>query len=231
MLDRLVDGELPADARRELLAALDSERDGWRRCALAFIEAQTWRRGLREVVDAEVSAGKGGTCEAVRAEPSTEAASLGGGVERASRRGITWRESGAWLAVAAMVLIAFTLGRRYSTEAAVQLAGNPPGLPYAAETQPPPSDANAVTLVVNDHLGASHRLSVPLLEAREMGAAFSEKPNWSSAELDRRLDEHGLDLAARRRYVPLYFEQEDKRIPFVVPVDDALVAPVNRPVY
>ncbi|MBN2580389.1 MAG: hypothetical protein JXB10_15505 [Pirellulales bacterium] len=44
--DRLVDGELSESERRELLTALDREPEGWRRCALAFLEAQSWREGL-----------------------------------------------------------------------------------------------------------------------------------------------------------------------------------------
>jgi ferric-dicitrate binding protein FerR (iron transport regulator) len=45
-LDRLVDGSLPEAERRELLLQLESDPDGWRRCALAFLEAQTWREAL-----------------------------------------------------------------------------------------------------------------------------------------------------------------------------------------
>ena len=41
-LDRLVDGALPGDERRALFARLELEPDGWRRCALAFLEAQAW---------------------------------------------------------------------------------------------------------------------------------------------------------------------------------------------
>src|SRR4051812_36491832 len=52
LLDRLVDGELPAGERRALLQSLDSRPDGWRRCALAFLEAQSWRSELRTVATA-----------------------------------------------------------------------------------------------------------------------------------------------------------------------------------
>jgi hypothetical protein len=45
-VDRLVDGELSDAERRALLARLDREPDGWRRCALAFLEAQCWREAL-----------------------------------------------------------------------------------------------------------------------------------------------------------------------------------------
>ncbi len=45
-LDRLVDGELSEPQRRELLSGLDKEPEGWRRCALAFLAAQSWRDAM-----------------------------------------------------------------------------------------------------------------------------------------------------------------------------------------
>ena len=45
-LDLLVDGELNEDDRGELLRGLDREPDGWRRCAMAFLEAQAWKQAL-----------------------------------------------------------------------------------------------------------------------------------------------------------------------------------------
>jgi hypothetical protein len=53
--DRLVDGELSESQRSELLNSLDREPDGWRRCALAFLEAQCWKKelgGLRQSMPA-----------------------------------------------------------------------------------------------------------------------------------------------------------------------------------
>ena len=50
-IDRLVDGELDEQHERELLARLDQTPDGWRRCALAFLEARTWRRELRRLME------------------------------------------------------------------------------------------------------------------------------------------------------------------------------------
>ena len=43
VLDRLVDGELDVAARAAALRALEAEPGGWRRCAMAFLEAQAWR--------------------------------------------------------------------------------------------------------------------------------------------------------------------------------------------
>jgi hypothetical protein len=47
-LDRLVDGELSSDEYRDLLAGLELEPQGWRRCALAFLESQSLRQELAE---------------------------------------------------------------------------------------------------------------------------------------------------------------------------------------
>jgi anti-sigma factor RsiW len=41
-----VDGALSDTERRSLLARLEVEPDAWRRCALAFLEAQSWREAL-----------------------------------------------------------------------------------------------------------------------------------------------------------------------------------------
>ena len=55
MLDRLVDGQLSDEQRHELLASLDDEPGGWRRCALAFLEAQCWKEALGKFVSEESS--------------------------------------------------------------------------------------------------------------------------------------------------------------------------------
>lgn len=48
-IDRLVDGELTEAETRELLLTLDRHPDGWRRCALAFLEAQCLRAELADI--------------------------------------------------------------------------------------------------------------------------------------------------------------------------------------
>lgn len=44
--DRLVDGEMNEAERRNLLAGLDDTPNGWRQCALAFLESQCWKQTL-----------------------------------------------------------------------------------------------------------------------------------------------------------------------------------------
>jgi hypothetical protein len=47
LLERLVDGELSGAEYRTLLTELDQYPDGWRRCAMAFLEDQAWGREVR----------------------------------------------------------------------------------------------------------------------------------------------------------------------------------------
>ena len=42
LFDLLVDGELDEQRRHRLLSGLDKRPDGWRKCALAFLEAQSF---------------------------------------------------------------------------------------------------------------------------------------------------------------------------------------------
>ena len=54
LVDRLVDGELPDAERRDLLLRFEREPDGWRRCALAFLEAQNWRQAFDPLMASDV---------------------------------------------------------------------------------------------------------------------------------------------------------------------------------
>jgi hypothetical protein len=46
-LDLLVDGELPEEERKNLLIVLERLPDGWKKCAVAFLEAQLFTQALR----------------------------------------------------------------------------------------------------------------------------------------------------------------------------------------
>ncbi len=55
-IDRIVDGELTPAELRAAIDRLDIEQDGWKRCALAFLEAQCWRETLQTADDLASSA-------------------------------------------------------------------------------------------------------------------------------------------------------------------------------
>src|SRR5271167_4761222 len=64
--DRLVDGELSEADRRSLLVQLEHQPDGWRHCALAFLEAQCWKAELGEMF---TSVGSGAARTALVSQP------------------------------------------------------------------------------------------------------------------------------------------------------------------
>jgi hypothetical protein len=104
LIDRLVDGALSDAERRRVLNRLDAEPDGWRRCALAFLEAQSWSEALGPLVTRE---------SAVRVVP----------VQERRRFGVL-RRMRSFAAIAAGLLAAFAVG--WSVRG-IQPAGAPDG--------------------------------------------------------------------------------------------------------
>lgn len=216
VLDRLVDGELSPDERRQVLLALEAEPNGWRRCALAFVEAQSWGATMRSMLDPPPSKGgdRGGTIElASSVEPRSSANS----------------RLGTLLAIAASIAVAFGLGWRMNQ---ADFPVKSPGEQIASVPANVDENGDALTLVVHDSAGNPQRVRVPLVEGSRLGDQFADAPGWSApVELRQQLGKRGLDLATRRRYAPMFFEQQDKLIPMVVPVDDAVITPVSSKVY
>ena len=54
-LDLLVEDELAEEHRRDVLARLAADAEGWKRCAQGFLEVQVWQRALGEEVERPVS--------------------------------------------------------------------------------------------------------------------------------------------------------------------------------
>ena len=98
--DLLVDGELSEADRRTLLLQLEHEPDGWRRCALAFLEAQCWKAELGQIAPR-------GALDSARPEPVSQAEPNG--------RWQTWRQYAATtLAIAASFLLALVVVHSWS---------------------------------------------------------------------------------------------------------------------
>ena len=108
--DRLVDGEMSAEEYRSTLAGLDDEPGEWRRCAMAFLEAQALKQDLGDLRESAVCTH---TQQAAPAKASLPKASL------------TFAKY--WpmlLAMAASFLVAFGLG--YAWRAPWSAAGQQP---------------------------------------------------------------------------------------------------------
>jgi hypothetical protein len=49
LIDQVVDGGLTPEQLRKAIGVLDRAEDGWKKCALAFVEAQTWAETFRHL--------------------------------------------------------------------------------------------------------------------------------------------------------------------------------------
>jgi hypothetical protein len=122
-LDRIVDGGLTPDQLREALDRLGREPDGWKRCALAFLEAQCWSESFRSMADASPALARGFTPTS-RPAPSPSPSSR-------------WATTRTRMAVAAGVAaISFALGWA-AHPARTPLAGQGPPLPLASGDRAP----------------------------------------------------------------------------------------------
>jgi hypothetical protein len=223
VFDRRVDGELPADDRRALLESLDSRSDGWRRCAIAFLDAQSWGNEFRQLVrESDLS-------KKAVASPAVEIATN----RSAMRRAVTW------VAIAASLLTAFSLGvmRRNSenmmakapadSQKTEQIAVATPSLDSPeAEND---SDPDALTFWVLDDAGQARSIRVPLMDAvaldRELGVEFQP---GIPANVRSRLQDRGYHVQSKRRYAPLWLENGQR---MVFPVEDTKIVPVSQNVY
>jgi hypothetical protein len=219
LFDRLVDGELSASERRQLLASLDEEPGGWRRCALAFLEAQSWSEGLGEFV---------------REPVASQAAEEKIGVTQVAPAQVERRREIVWLAVAAGLLAAFTLGLTWRGGAPIADNAAAPSGDMIADVIPPPASQSrdaahapdALTLWVRDEAGKARPLRVPLVDAptldQQLGLQFQ---TGLPADVRSQLQDRGFDVHSKRRYAPLWLENGR---PMIVPVEDTRIVPVSR---
>src|SRR5689334_23111755 len=163
LLDRLVDGELSRDERRQLLESFDKRPEAWRRCALAFLEAQSWREEMGQVA-------RGIASEAQ--EPKSPASSV------ASTTKTSWSSIATWLAMAASLLVAFGLGMMHRDGGPSNPSGQVAQVSLSNQSASPSNSkhGDAVTLFVKDDGGRMQPVRVPLVDAstldKELGTKF-----------------------------------------------------------
>jgi hypothetical protein len=225
LFDRLVDGELTGLERRRLLESLDERADGWRRCALAFLEAQSLRDELRSVAHDSHRDSKAAAAQSEKMPASFERK-----IHDSQRvRGLQW------LALAAGLLLAFGLGWLGHERGEHIATKRPIGNQQVAQIMPSPIGAgstnpnNALTLFVRDNSGRNVPVRVPLVDAdtldRQFGTQFQPA---MSEEIRNKLQREGYTVQSKRQYAPLWFENGS---PMVVPVEDTKIVPVNNKVF
>lgn len=227
--DLLADGELSEPNRRELLSGLDDEPGGWRRCALAFLESQSWKQELGQIVG----------------EPSPRPSA--GRLARLSR----WSgPGGTLLAMAASFLVALGLGWWLQGTWEGESPAVRPGLDALADNEEPPGTVPAENApeglagtLPGQHGKAPadkvYLVELPGVEGEGQGApilaverpqidarSLLNLPGAMSPELLDALRRAGMRIEQRRELIPL--RMRDGRS-LVVPVENVDVHYVGNP--
>lgn len=225
VFDRLADGELSSDDYRQLLASLDDHPDGWRRCALALLEAQALRGELRAALPEQSRRGGAGqTAEVAPRRPS-----------RVPLLTLV-------LSVAASFLLAFGLGMWLrggfsAPPGGSTVAEQPTGRPRSQsdvktpQTQPPdapadnagaPSPRGSITLVVDNGAGESEEVELPVYDIRSVDDAWLPDSPLSSSDIEV-LRSKGFHLQQRREMVPI--DLDGQRV--LLPMEQVEIVPVS----
>lgn len=226
--DRLVDGSLSEREYRAMLAALDEQPDGWRRCALAFLEAQAWGREMRQMRDSWATGEK----------------TAQGGLQRtAALARQRWR---AWASIAALVLAAFAAGwnlRRPqpATAPVPSVVENPaarsqPQVVRRGADKPVPSavppdwpavhdpSLENVMLLVNAADGTTRQLEVPVFPHESQFADWLRQAGPGvPTEVEQALRQLGYRVQRDRRLAPVR-AAGNRRV--FVPVEQVEITPV-----
>ena len=226
--DLLVDGELSEADRRQLLSSLDEMPDGWRRCALAFLEAQSWKGAIGSIERGSVARPlvvrpirrprfPGGLLGTLAAMAACFTLALGLGVVL----------RGAWQSGPEPG--APPLG---TAEAPEQAPAEPPGSESpdpAPAPQSPPVDWELVTVPVGVGPVGAGSIPLPAKETDRIDEEWLEQftPKVPD-DLLRRFEERGLQVRRSRRLFP--FRLDDGR-QVVVPFEEVEFRPVGTAGY
>lgn len=218
--DRLVDGALTSAEYKSLLSSLEDEPGGWRRCALAFLEAQAWSRECGAIRRAETDA-----------VPVARALA-----EKRSRVA----SAGYFLAAAASVLLAFGLGLATNNEyfpSSGALPSHYAGRNSLEEVTAPPlvvgqedpaleNEIAAMKLVID---GAdSPEVVVPVISDGTMGESLVETEPVIPDSVLRTLRMRGHDIRRQQEFIPVA-TGDGRHVIF--PVEQYRITPVSSRSY
>jgi len=235
LLDLLVDDELAEQQRGEFLLGLDDTEDGWRRCALAFLEAQCLGREL-------------GSISCVRPTDSRAEKRFGGAAANAKH----WR---MLLAMSASFLVALGLGISWRSPFVPDGSLGSPSVEVADSVLPahaavldeyPKNAATAVadtvdnpransdswrlvSFPVSDGTDEVDIVQLPAVERDSIDQAWlMNLPRAIPPEVVRAIEDSGHRVRGQRRLMPLRMK-DGRRL--VVPVDQVEVQYVGTPAY
>lgn len=242
LLERLVDGELDDARRRALLARLDHEPDGWRRCAVAFLEAQCFQQALEGLgrqrdVAPLAAAGQAGAVNNLSVNAEPPAASPEGSVEarRASPRG--WSRLARLsspLATAASFLVALVLGVIVGPRLTGSYGGRPllttsPDAAAVAANSTArgqrPDPWQMVTVSLPGGQGSSDSFRVPAIQRDQFDPDWVRSlPGALPPDVLQALQQSGHEVSQVRDVYPIRLRDGRE---LIVPVDQVEVRPVS----
>ncbi len=247
-IDLLVDGELTEERRRKLLAELDVKPDGWRRCALAFLENQCWRQTCGSLNSGTEK--RPPTTPLPSAQQKTPSTARKSAAQSRRRPGAVARATGVLLAMGASFFFALGLGSMIWNGNQQGHLINPSGGPQqaamysggvATPTNPQdgslvydkrvvlPSKYKIVTITDRRPDGTTRSIQLPAVEQNNIDETrLREIPSAIPPELVRSFQQAGHDVHQSRRLVPFRMKSGRR---LVVPVDQLDVHYVSTPYY
>ena len=213
-LDRLVDGDLPEGERRELLLRLENDPEGWRRCALAFLEDQTFRKALTPMAPA-----------VARPMSSPSVAS-----PTPARGGMAWgrRASIAASLLASTFAAGFAARGLTTAGPRVEVARPDPPAPAATPETPRPEEIRQVgsLRLVDGSAGESAPEAFPIRSGPGLDDRWlRSQPPSVPAYVRARLERQGFQVAERRKLVSVDLG-DGRRVS--IPVDEVEVDYVGQ---
>ncbi len=194
-LDRLVDDELEPEQRERLLRRLDVVPDGWKRCALAFLEAQAWQQTMQALCRPPDDASVAPAVDAAVDPHAGAGWRLGAGRPR-------WR---SLTVAAAAVLVAFVAGRQTTTWSSRTATQSTPSVSRSVGGGFPVADAQPKQLPLW-HLvvdGPDGRTALPVYAAE---SSLRPGEDWPSASPWRGLEQDGHAVRQVRRWYTVGLE-------------------------
>jgi hypothetical protein len=238
--DRLVDGELSESQRTEMLKSLDQEPDGWRHCALAFLEAQCWRKEL------------GGLRQSMPADEAPLSSAVAPSPRPSRRRSSPFGFAGTLTAMAATFLLFLgagvlwqhsgnSLGNFFGAAGSNQIASNKDGrstAPSGAQTAVAQNDSQSknasapwqwVRLSPAGSANPGESVRVPALERNRMDQQWLQSlPSPIPENMVQALERSGYQVQRQQELMPMPLKDGRQ---LVVPVDKVQLQYVGNPTY
>ena len=232
-IDLLVEDELNSNSREELMGQLDKSENGWKLCAVSFLESQSIRRTIRETTNATVKLQGSGVSEPRQISRS--------GLLLAPKfRVMPFIAKAATLA--ALLGVAFFLGTKQGTRTNSAIANNSidngsfesTSRSNTVEKQeiqdknPPVKDGIHLVghVTMDDSIGNTIRL--PILSGP------GDRGNWvKESKLNilgahrKKLSEAGWKIEKNRKLVSLNFRGEE----LTIPIEQLSYEYVGKPIF